>query len=352
MTLTHRLSPSLVAALTGLLLCPLPLAAQGKNRREYSAAQDRAAFKRDWTRYPAVVERSTSAEVVALGDVHGGHARLVALLTKAGLIRAEASETAGYVWTGANRVLVCTGDLIDKGDQSIPVLDLVMSLERQAAAAGGEVIVTLGNHEAEFLAKPWRKKATAFNVELNARGLDAKTVAATGPYGEWMKNRPIAALVNGWFFAHGGDSAGQDMSQLGQRYREAVDAGAWDAPFLLAPDSILVEQKWWKDRAGVEASLQALGASHIAFGHDPGAAKSASDGQRGVIREKYNGRIFAIDVGMSPAINDGEGALLLIDRNGADEVATSFDASGARREMWRGRAFSSSGGATAARHPH
>jgi len=345
LTLTHRLSRALVVAVAALLLCPVPLAAQGKDRREYSEAQARAAFKRDWARYPAVIERSTSAEIVALGDVHGAHARLVTLLLKAGLIRAAASAPAGYAWTGANRVLVCPGDVIDKGDQSIPVLDLVMSLERQAAAAGGEVIVTLGNHEAEFLAKPWRKKATAFNVELNGRGLDAKTVAATSAYGEWMKNRPIAALVNGWFFAHGGNSASQTMSQLAQRYRAVVDAGAWDAPFLLAADSILVEQKWWKDRAGVEASLRALGASHVVFGHDPGAAKSSSDGQRGVIREKYSGRIFAIDVGMSPAVNDGEGALLLIDRNGADEVATSFDASGARREMWRGPASSSADGA-------
>ena len=331
---TRRLTRGLVIALAALLLSPFPLAAQGKKRREYSEAQARAGFRRDWALYPAVVERSTTVPIVALGDVHGGYARLVALLGKAGLIRAEAGAPTGYAWAGGNRVLACVGDLIDKGDQSIPVLDLMMSLEREATAAGGAVIVTLGNHEAEFLAKPWRAKATAFNVELKSRGLDAKTVAAASPYGEWMKNRPIAALINGWFFAHGGYSASQSMSQLAQGYRAVVDAGTWDAPFLLSGNSILVEQKWWKDRAGVEASLQALGAAHIVFGHDPGAARSAAE--RGSIREKYKGRIFAIDVGMSPAVNDSEGSLLLIDRHGVDEVATSFDASGTKRELWRG----------------
>jgi hypothetical protein len=336
--LARRLRCGVVASLAALLLCPGPLAAQGKKQRKYAEAQARAGFSRDWARFPAIVERTTSAEIVALGDVHGAHARLIALLVKAGLIRAEAGVPAGYAWDGGSRVLVCVGDLIDKGDHSIPVLDLVMSLERQAAAAGGEVIVTLGNHEAEFLAKPWRSKASDFNVELKALGLDAKAVAASSPYGEWMKSRPLAASVNGWFFAHSGRSSRQTATQLAQRYRTAVDAGTWDAPFLLGGDSILVDQKWWKDRADVEASLQALGAAHIVFGHDPGAARSASDGERGAIREKYKGRIFAIDVGMSPAIDDSEGALLLIDRRGSEDIATSLDARGTKRELWHGPA--------------
>jgi hypothetical protein len=57
-----------------------------------------------------------------------------------------------------------------------------------------------------------------------------------------------------------------------------------------------------------------------------------------MIQAHGGGRLFLIDVGMSPAIDDSQGALLLIDRQGAQDVAAALDASGARREVWRGPA--------------
>jgi hypothetical protein len=65
---------------------------------------------------------------------------------------------------------------------------------------------------------------------------------------------------------------------------------------------------------------------HQLFGHDPGAARD-----RGRIDVRDHGRLFVIDVGMSPAIDYSEGAVLLIDRVADEEVATSLDAAGARR---------------------
>src|SRR5215210_3526245 len=91
---------------------------------------------RDWNRFPAIVERQTKQEVIALGDVHGGYERLVHLLLTAGLIKSDQQAIVGYSWSGGNRVLVCTGDLIDKGNRSLPVIDLMRALEAQAPAAG------------------------------------------------------------------------------------------------------------------------------------------------------------------------------------------------------------------------
>src|SRR5207245_1644902 len=102
-------------------------------------------------------------------------------------------------------------------------------------------------------------------------------------------------------------------------------------PFLIGDDSILESQKWWRDEAEIDHDLQALGASHIVFGHDPGAAH-----EKGTIDTRRHGLAFIIDVGMSPAIDYSKGALLFIDRHGEEEVATGMDASGNRKEMWRG----------------
>jgi hypothetical protein len=81
------------------------------------------------------------ARIVAIGDVHGDADALTALLTRAGLI------DGAKRWSGGTAVLVQTGDLLDRGTQVREVFDLLMSLEGEASAAGGRVIVLNGNHE-------------------------------------------------------------------------------------------------------------------------------------------------------------------------------------------------------------
>ena len=288
---------------------------------------------RDWKEHPALVERTTSAEVVGLGDVHGGYDRLVSLLSTAGLIKSDGQSPGGYAWAGGKRVLVSVGDLINKGDKSIEVMDLMRALQEQAPHSGGEVIVTCGNHEVEFLGKPERRKAEEFASELQAKGIDPEAVAAgQNEYGVWMRNLPVAARVNGWFFAHAGDTGQQTRDQLAGKFRDVVDKDDWKAPFLVADDSILESEKWWRDTGAVDRDLAALGVKHIVFGHDPGAFK------RGKIDLRYGGKVFRIDVGMSPGVNYSKGALLLIDRQGSQDVATALDADGKKTELWRGEA--------------
>ena len=310
-------------------------------KNEKRQAQNQSLHARDWNRFPAVIERSTRAEVIAIGDIHGGYERLVNLLSAGGLVRRDQQTPRGYIWSGGNRILVCTGDLIDKGDRALDVIDLMMALEAQAPASGGEVMITLGNHEAEFLADPENKKAQEFRAELQSRSIAPKALPkGQQPYGEWMMNRPFAAKINDWFFAHGGNTSGKTMAELAAGFRRAVEQGDWGAAFLIGDDSLLEAQKWWeqdgKPKILLEHYLAALGVGHIVFGHDPGAFHN-----KGQIGQEQDGRIFLIDVGMSPAVDYSKGALLLINSDHNEVVATSLDADGIKKELWR--AASSSG---------
>jgi hypothetical protein len=82
-----------------------------------------------------------SPRVVAVGDVHGDFDAFRGILDHAGII-----DTAGR-WIAGNTTLVQTGDLTDRGPKVRAVLDFLIGLEAQAAAAGGRVAVLLGNHE-------------------------------------------------------------------------------------------------------------------------------------------------------------------------------------------------------------
>ncbi|GAA3189209.1 Ser/Thr/Tyr protein phosphatase SppA [Streptomyces ramulosus] len=76
-----------------------------------------------------------------VGDVHGYYDELRAALTAEGLIDADGS------WAAGNARLWFLGDFTDRGPDGIGVIDLVMQLSAEAAAAGGYCKALMGNHE-------------------------------------------------------------------------------------------------------------------------------------------------------------------------------------------------------------
>jgi len=166
-----------------------------------------AAGFRDWRALPAVVQLDTTADIYALGDIHADYDRLVALLVTQKLLAAVPAMPTDAKWGAGPAVLVVTGDVIDKWTQGLKALALLQALRDSAAAVGGQVIVTLGNHEAEFLADPTDPKAADFSSELKSAGIAAAEVAAgRHPLGVYLRGLPVAARVRDWFFCHAGNT--------------------------------------------------------------------------------------------------------------------------------------------------
>ncbi|AXK36167.1 serine/threonine protein phosphatase [Streptomyces armeniacus] len=76
-----------------------------------------------------------------VGDVHGYLDELRAALLGAGLIDADDH------WQAGNARLWFLGDFTDRGPDGIGVIELVMNLSAEAAAAGGYCKALMGNHE-------------------------------------------------------------------------------------------------------------------------------------------------------------------------------------------------------------
>jgi hypothetical protein len=301
-----------------LMACALLVVLGGCKRSAGNA--DGGVYPRDWAAHPPVAVVTGAPEIYALSDVHGDTEVTFHLLASAGLI----TKTAPVAWSGGKSVLVVVGDVIDKGTKALPIIDLLMTLESQARAAGGRVVVTLGNHEAEFLADPMDPKSAVFQMELLAAGLDPVAVAAgDGPYGAWLHELPVAALIDDWFFCHAGDSEGRSATSIAKKFRNAVEGPAgYGDDFLIGMGSLLEANDWWQQPEGavptLDAYLAALPAKHIVAGHDPGALDFPDDplGKRkdGELAARYDGRLFLIDVGMSYAVGDSTGALLRVTR--------------------------------------
>lgn len=245
-------------------LCTLPVA--------FATARAAAQCESAWS-------CSGVARVVAVGDVHGALAEYTAILRAAGII------DAGGHWAGGETYFVSTGDLIDRGPDSLAVIELLRRLEIEAPAAGGRVLVTLGNHEemnligdlryviaADYAAFAANEDAATRDAAFGAlrshgefAGLDADAARAAfdkkfprgwfarqrafgpgGDVGRWLFARPLMVRVNGVLFTHGGlppSLAAQSLDALNTTtlHQDLVDyTQAWQALVaagLLDPDT-------------------------------------------------------------------------------------------------------------------
>jgi hypothetical protein len=175
--------------------------------------------------------------VVALSDIHGAFEPMVATLQNAGIVDNDRS------WSGGQSHLVIVGDILDRGADSRPVMDLLMALEQQAEEAGGKVHVLIGNHEAMNLVGDLRYVAkeefAAFAAEESADDRERwlqhyasqrsgsgevssalrsefnekfppgyfghrRAFAADGKYGRWLLEKPVVVVINRTAFVHGG----------------------------------------------------------------------------------------------------------------------------------------------------
>jgi hypothetical protein len=192
---------------------------------------------------PATTQAAAQV-VVAIGDVHGDFDDFVAILQRTGLIDKQNH------WAGGKSTLVQVGDLLDRGPKPRDVMDLMMRLEKEAAAAGGRVVGLMGNHEMMNLMGDLRyvtpanyasfadsdsekRRKSAFEEYLKWRASHAPLLAelaqpmelteaewmarhpagfvehraAFGPdgsYGKWLREHSALAKIGGVIFLHGG----------------------------------------------------------------------------------------------------------------------------------------------------
>jgi hypothetical protein len=156
---------------------------------------------RDWKAFPAIVDLPAPVTLWAVSDVHGGYDRLTALLLANGILKAAPATPSDAHWAGGAATLVVAGDMIDKGPNGVEVLDFMMALQADAKKNGGLVVVTLGNHEAEFLVDPSNSKANGtdgIDAELSSKSITPAAFASVAdPRGAWLRLLPFGARVGG-----------------------------------------------------------------------------------------------------------------------------------------------------------
>ena len=149
----------------------------------------------------------------AIGDLQGCHAEFMALIERIGFDPAR-----DRLWL--------TGDLVNRGPQSLAVLREVRSL-------GDAATVVLGNHDLHLLAMAFAPKGVRKREKELEAVLDAPDATELL---DWLVARPLLHRERGipWTLIHAGLPPDWTLAEAGRCAREVERALAQDAPALLA----------------------------------------------------------------------------------------------------------------------
>jgi hypothetical protein len=216
--------------------------------------------------------------IVAVGDLHGDFSAWRDILRSASLV-----DDKGH-WSGGDTILVQAGDAVDRGPNSLEIIEDLMRLQKEAARVHGQLIAMVGNHEAMNLTGDLRyvsaadyagyadgrsalRREDVFNsnktaIEMAYRQKDPQMSGEAikkawfeayplgriehqiawsdhGNIGRWVEKNPVVFLLDGTLFVHGGISpayVGLTVAQINARAAAALTARSTDPAAIINDD--------------------------------------------------------------------------------------------------------------------
>lgn len=297
-------------------------------------------------------------KIIAIGDLHGDYEHFITILKNEDI---KLIDDRGH-WIGGKTHLVQIGDVLDRGDKAKDIFNLIKSLEKEAAEAGGMVHMLIGNHEEinimgyyfdypdywtiaqflDFLPDDYKKKKErefkkrtedSGNIDAEwlklmkepGEGRDNYNMNFNWLYGRWIAEEHNAVIkINDTVFVHGGISEKystwklKDINNLYYKefqdhFRREDQVENYRAKIIFNPEGPL----WYRDLAvwaeqpfasQVNKILANLGAKQIVIAHTPIIQDVPS---------RFGYKVWLVDTGISSAYRRAGGFLsALIIENG------------------------------------
>ncbi len=207
----------------------------------------------------------------AVGDIHGYSDVLLSLLYKAGLINMRGA------WAGGAATLVLVGDFVDRGPDSIGTVATVMRLQEEAAAAGGRVLATLGNHDLALVLAKRCPDVRAGDGETYMTfwewiGGARADLAIPDAQVEWLARLPAMLMIEDTLVIHADSSFyadyGKTIEQVNRNIARIVNEQDVAGMAELSR-RISQHQDFWVKPERTIPFLERFGARRLLHGHTP-----------------------------------------------------------------------------------
>ncbi|MDH2408220.1 metallophosphoesterase [Streptomyces chitinivorans] len=226
---------------------------------------------------PASAGGGEQGPLYVVGDVHGYLDELRAALLNQGLIDTEDH------WIAGNARLWFLGDFTDRGPDGIGVIDLVMQLSAEAAAAGGYCKALMGNHELLLIGAK-RFGDTPVGSGAGTASFQAAWLLNGGQRSDmerlqehhiqWMSRLDAMALADDHLLVHSDTTAyleyGDNIADVNDAITEALTHHDADETWDLFRK--FTKRFAFRDDAGAMAARELLdtyGGRRVVHGHSP-----------------------------------------------------------------------------------
>ncbi|KAK7050885.1 hypothetical protein VNI00_004997 [Paramarasmius palmivorus] len=183
-----HLQPQIVA-LYSQYLSPLLLSLQPERISALVSQYTHTHAHQDHLHLNTTSRKPFTRHIVAVGDLHGDYPNALKVLQFSGVV-----DDFGN-WTGNADFFVQTGDIIDRGDDTIKLFTWMDKLREQASTTGGVVLSHLGNHEWMNAIGDWRY---VYPTEIKTFGTvgTRQKMLSTGRIGRsWAANYTVASRL-------------------------------------------------------------------------------------------------------------------------------------------------------------
>eukprot|EP00581_Thalassiosira_minuscula_P016404 CAMPEP_0183715102 /NCGR_PEP_ID=MMETSP0737-20130205/9461_1 /TAXON_ID=385413 /ORGANISM="Thalassiosira miniscula, Strain CCMP1093" /LENGTH=354 /DNA_ID=CAMNT_0025944171 /DNA_START=27 /DNA_END=1091 /DNA_ORIENTATION=+ len=231
--------------------------------------------------------------VIAVGDIHGDMNALVRALTLAKVVTPR-DDHCDITWTGGTDIVVQIGDLLNRAEpRDEETLSCIVEIERQARDAGGQVMVTVGDHDLHNAPNLWHKwyppgeeeeEGPPFPSWITAAHVVDRTLFVHGSLA-----RSIFENVGGGSLQHMIDAAHAWLSQTGEKplWIGRPDGPIWSRLYSNRESDEDPQHRCEEDLSPL---LEELNLGRMVVGHTV---------RREGISSICDGRVWRIDVGLS-----------------------------------------------------
>jgi len=275
---------------------------------------------------PARRRKAPPRRTIAVGDLHGDLNAFRKILTHEDLLDGDS-------WRGGRKILVQTGDVIDRGPASLATFKFLGDLQVRASKGQGKVVRLAGNHEVMLL-----------EGDFSLTDFSAADKVADKLREEVLTGRVQAAFsYGGWLFTHAGVSHSLQSrlraemraeterprrftlkrlaEHLNRKLVRAVETGCYDDPIFAVGEA----RGGLKDSGGgifwadFDDELHAPPRAprfHQVFGHTPEGYSGAQ------FRKTSDGRRINIDIGITDDYGGNLGYLAIEGREAVAHYLT------------------------------
>lgn len=231
--------------------------------------------------------------IVAIGDVHGDLAILKKALRTAGAIDDNDN------WIGKDLVIVQTGDILDRGDDDLAIIEFLEDLKAKAKEHKGRVINLTGNHELMNIQLDFRYVTEESTKAFEDKGMTREgAFKPGGPYAMILSEYPAVLKMNRLIFVHGGvtkEHALYGIDRINSEYKEWAKGNLATLHSYIEGGEGVFWNRDFSDNPSEEAckaleeALEAADADVMIVGHTI----------QNHINPECSGKVWRIDSGMS-----------------------------------------------------